>query len=82
MPPATAETLRRLAQLLNAPYVDVIRNPGLPVELLPADWPAPELAELMSQVRGQYLPSARQYVNAVIENFASRKAVPHVPQRG
>lgn len=81
MPPATAETLRRLAQLLNAPYVDAIRNPGLPVELLPADWPAPELAELMSQVRGQYLPSARQYVNAVIENSASRKAAPHVPQR-
>jgi len=80
MPPATAETLRRLAQLLNAPYVDVIRNPGLPVELLPADWPAPELAELMSQVRGQYLPSARQYVNAVIEDFASRKAAPHVPR--
>ena len=80
-PPATAETLRRLAQLLNAPYVDVIRNPGLPLELLPADWPAPELAELMSQVRGRYVPSARQYVNAVIESFPSRKAAPHVPQR-
>jgi phenylacetic acid degradation operon negative regulatory protein len=79
MPPATAETLRRLAHLLNAPYVDVIRNPGLPIELLPADWPAPELAELMSQVRGRYVPSARQYVNAVIETFASRKAAPHVP---
>jgi phenylacetic acid degradation operon negative regulatory protein len=81
MPPATPETLRRLAQLLNAPYVDVIRNPGLPIELLPADWPAPELAELMSQVRGRYLPSARQYVNTVIETSASRRAAPHVPQR-
>jgi phenylacetic acid degradation operon negative regulatory protein len=81
MPPATAQTLRRLAQLLNAPHVDLIRNPGLPIELLPADWPAPELAELMSQVRGRYLPSARQYVNTVIETFASRKAAPHVPQR-
>ena len=81
VPPATAETLRRLAQLLNAPYVDVIRNPGLPAELLPADWPAPELAGLMSQARGRYLPSARQYANAVIETFATRKAAPHVPQR-
>jgi phenylacetic acid degradation operon negative regulatory protein len=81
MPPATAETLRRLAQLLNAAHVDLIRNPGLPIQLLPADWPAPELGELMSQVRGRYLPSARQYASAVIETFASRKAAGHVPQR-
>jgi phenylacetic acid degradation operon negative regulatory protein len=80
-PPATADTLRRLAQLLNAPYVAVIRNPGLPVELLPADWPAPQLAELMSQVRGRYLPSARQYASTVIDSPAAERRPRHVPQR-
>jgi phenylacetic acid degradation operon negative regulatory protein len=81
-PPATAETLRRLEQLLNAPNVDLIRNPNLPTELLPADWPAPQLADLMSQVRGRYLPAARQYATAVIEASASRKADPACPPAG
>jgi phenylacetic acid degradation operon negative regulatory protein len=80
-PPATAETLRRLEQLLNAPNVDLIRNPGLPAELLPADWPARQLADLMSQVRGLYLPAARQYATVVIETTTGRKADRHVPQR-
>ncbi len=64
--PATAGTLRRLAQLLNPPNVDLIDDPGLPVELLPANWPGRELAHLISQVCGRYQPPAAQHVHAVI----------------
>lgn len=71
-PPATAGTLRRLAQLLNAPYVDLIRDPGLPAELLPLDWSKPQLTHLMGQVRERYLPPAAQHLHAVIES--SRQA--------
>ncbi len=75
-PPATAGTLRRLAQLLNAPHVDLIRDPGLPVELRPANWPGPELAHLINQVRGRYWPPAAQHVHAVSASVREREAAP------
>lgn len=74
-PPATAGTLRRLSQLRNTPLVDLISDPGLPPQLLPANWPGPELAHLMKQVRDRYLPPAAQYIHAV-----SKAAVPEAPR--
>jgi phenylacetic acid degradation operon negative regulatory protein len=73
-PPATAGTLRRLAHLLNAPYVDLIRDPGLPAELLPANWPRPHLTHLISQVRERYLPAAAQHLHAVVESAGEAQA--------
>src|ERR1700730_17126655 len=79
-PPATAGTLRRLAQLLNAPHVDLIRDPGLPVEIRPANWPGPELAHLVDQVRRRYLPPAAQHVHAVIAFAREKEAGPAAGQ--
>ncbi len=62
-PPPTATTVRRLAELRNAPLVDLIDDPNLPPELLPASWPVPELAYLMSQARDRYQPPAARYAH-------------------
>jgi phenylacetic acid degradation operon negative regulatory protein len=75
--PATAATLRQLAELLNAPYVDLIRDPGLPVELLPANWPGRELTHIMSRVRDRLAAPARAYVHGVIASATKKEAVAH-----
>jgi phenylacetic acid degradation operon negative regulatory protein len=67
-PPPTAATLARLADLLNAPFVDLIRDPGLPDALLPDDWPRRRLDDLMGQVRDLYVRPASTYVQGVLAN--------------
>jgi phenylacetic acid degradation operon negative regulatory protein len=65
-PLPTAATLGRMADLLNAPYVDLIRDPGLPDALLPPGWPRPRLDYLMNQVSKRYLPPAFTYVHGLL----------------
>lgn len=65
-PQPTAATLARLADLLNAPYVDLIRDPGLPAALLPPDWPRPRLNQLMNQVSERYVLAASTYVRGLL----------------
>jgi phenylacetic acid degradation operon negative regulatory protein len=71
-PPASPATLARLTDLLNAVYVDLIRDPGLPAELLPAGWPRPELDRLTTEVRRRYVPAAARYVHSVLGTDSRR----------
>lgn len=59
--PATAETLRAFAELTMSPLVDTLRDPGLPPELRPADWPWTELTAVLEQVNARYAPPAIRY---------------------
>lgn len=66
-PAPTAATLRRFAALYTGPTVDLLADPGLPPELLPADWCRPRLEALMREVRDRYLPLAATYLRSVTE---------------
>ncbi len=68
-PAATAATLRELADLLNAPFVDLVRDPELPPALLPPDWPRQELEAAMAQLADRYLPAVRRYAHHMIETY-------------
>ncbi len=68
-PAATAATLRELAGLLNAPFVDLLRDPGLPPALLPPNWPRQPLEAVMTQVADRYLPAASRYAHHMIETY-------------
>ena len=59
--PATAATLRTFADLSMLPLVDTLRDPGLPPELRPADWPWAALTGLLEQVSARYWPPAIAY---------------------
>jgi phenylacetic acid degradation operon negative regulatory protein len=59
--------LRRLAQLTVPVYRSFIVVPPLPAELLPDDWPQPELVRLLGEVHATFGPPARQYVTTVLD---------------
>jgi phenylacetic acid degradation operon negative regulatory protein len=65
-PPATADTLRRLARLTSQANVDLLRDPGLPPELRPPGWPADHLRRDLGALAGRWLPPARAFVAARI----------------
>lgn len=62
----SADTLRRLAEIVNAPLIDTLLAPNLPPELLPADWPMGTLYGLIGKAHQHYLPPARAYVEALL----------------
>ena len=62
--PATAATLRAFADLSMPPLVDTLRDPGLPPELRPADWPLAELFTLIEEVNARYWPPSIAYVTS------------------
>ncbi|EWM17234.1 PaaX family transcriptional regulator C-terminal domain-containing protein [Kutzneria sp. 744] len=62
--PAAAETLRAFAELTMPPMVDTLRDPGLPPELRPPDWPWAELTGLLEQVNARYWRPAIAYVRS------------------
>ncbi|WP_433202756.1 PaaX family transcriptional regulator [Nocardia sp. CA-107356] len=49
------------------PYID----PGLPDEMLPADWPGPASVHLFAEARRRYLEPSRQWVRAFVDERAS-----------
>ena len=59
--PATADTLKAFADLSMLPLVDTLRDPGLPPELRPADWPWAELVGLIEEVNARYWRPAIEY---------------------
>ncbi|MHC1561266.1 PaaX family transcriptional regulator C-terminal domain-containing protein [Actinomycetospora sp. C-140] len=63
-PPATADTLRRLAALTNQANVDLLRDPGLPPELRPQHWPGDPLRRDLGALAARWLPAARAFVAA------------------
>jgi len=65
--PATAETLKAFADLSMPPLVDTLRDPGLPPELRPADWPWVELVGLIEEVNARYWPPSISYARGRID---------------
>ncbi len=62
-PAADGATLRRLADLFNALFIDLLRDPRLPPELRPADWPFPRLLSAMSEARDRFQPPAVEFLH-------------------
>ena len=61
-----AGTLRRLAEIVNAPLSDTLLAPNLPPELLPTDWLMGTLYRLIGKAHEHYLPPARAYVEQLL----------------
>ncbi|MBV8196279.1 MAG: hypothetical protein JOY80_12225 [Candidatus Dormibacteraeota bacterium] len=61
-PAATAETLRRFNRLARDPMSDMLRDPGLPPELLPAAWTGPRLRDALAEVTARFYPPAHTFV--------------------
>ncbi|MFC0436537.1 PaaX family transcriptional regulator C-terminal domain-containing protein [Kutzneria buriramensis] len=64
--PETAETLRAFTELSMLPLVDTLRDPGLPPELRPPDWPWGELVRLIEEVNARYWPPSIAYVQSKV----------------
>ncbi|WP_133849956.1 PaaX family transcriptional regulator C-terminal domain-containing protein [Labedaea rhizosphaerae] len=64
--PPTAETLRRFTELGRLPFVDTLRDPGLPPELVPPDWPGPALQRATVEVARRFAPAANAYVMSLL----------------
>lgn len=65
--PPTAETLRRFTELARLPFVDTLRDPGLPPELVPPDWPGPALQRATVAVARRFAPPAQAYVLSLLD---------------
>lgn len=65
--PPTAATLRRFAELARLPFVDTLRDPGLPPELVPPDWPGPALQRATVAVARRFAPAAYGYVLSLLD---------------
>jgi phenylacetic acid degradation operon negative regulatory protein len=53
-------------------------DPGLPAELLPADWPGDAAARFFTEEAGRLLPAASRFVDRCLTD-PSASAVPHPP---
>lgn len=62
----TATTLRRYAEIVNAPLIDTLLAPLLPPELLPDRWPMDQLRELIGAVHQIYYPPVAKYVRKLL----------------
>ena len=65
-PPATAATLRKFAHLVQAPLTDTLRDPELPPELVPRQWPGHRLRDLTREVNGRLGPAAHRYATGLL----------------
>lgn len=63
-PPATADTVRRLAELTNQAHLDLLRDPVLPAPLRPPDWPGDDLRDALGALAARWAPPARAFVEA------------------
>jgi phenylacetic acid degradation operon negative regulatory protein len=62
--PASGETLRAFAELSMVPLADTLRDPGLPPELRPADWPWAEMVGVIEEVNARYWPPSIAYARS------------------
>jgi phenylacetic acid degradation operon negative regulatory protein len=72
-PGPDAHTLRRLAMLVNTAVVEMIRDPGLPAQLYPTDWPGVALRAALDGVTARYGAPATAYVRSRIDAAESRR---------
>jgi len=62
-PAPEGTTLRRAAELFNELFIDLLRDPRLPPELRPADWPFPRLLRAMGEARDRFQPPAVEFLH-------------------
>ena len=65
-PEPTTETLRIFTEHFRGPMRDTLREPSLPVELLPETWPGARFRQLMGQVIVQFGPPAVAYIRGLV----------------
>jgi phenylacetic acid degradation operon negative regulatory protein len=65
-----APTLRRYADIVNAPLIDTLLAPALPPELLPEQWPMGRLQDLINVVHQHYYPPATAYVQELLAHLS------------
>jgi phenylacetic acid degradation operon negative regulatory protein len=66
VPDDGAVALKRLSDATGPVYVDLLRDPGLPAELVPPDWPGAELRAALGRVALAFLPTVVAHVHARI----------------
>jgi phenylacetic acid degradation operon negative regulatory protein len=59
---AGPDVLRRIVHLTNAVFLDLLRDPGLPRELRPPDWPGDELRVLIGRIAAADGPAAVAHI--------------------
>ena len=67
-------TLRQVAELFNAVFLDLIRDPRLPAELRPADWPYQRLLVAMGGLRDHFGPPAVEYLHKRLAELDAESA--------
>ena len=77
-PPATAATVHRLASLTNEVYLDLLRDPDLPLDLRPDDWPGDALRGDLGALAARWIPPARAHLDARV---AAHGGVTRLPAR-
>jgi phenylacetic acid degradation operon negative regulatory protein len=56
------DALRRIVHLTNAVFLDLLRDPGLPDDLRPPDWPGDELRRLVGRIATAYGPAVAAHI--------------------
>lgn len=62
-PSPDGPTLRRFGELFNAVFIDLVRDPRLPEELRPPDWPHHRLLVAMGAARNRFGPPAERFLH-------------------
>lgn len=64
-PPPDVGTLRRLARLVAGTSAALVRDPLLPAQLCPPDWPSHRVRITLDAVKDRYVPPAGRYVRTL-----------------
>lgn len=65
-PPPTASTLRTYTELLRPATQILLVDPGLPDELLPADWPRADVVAAMAVTGERFQHPSKSYIDALV----------------
>ncbi|MDN5914188.1 MAG: hypothetical protein L0I76_03605 [Pseudonocardia sp.] len=63
-------TLRRFAELFNAVFIDLVRDPRLPDELRPPGWPHHRLLIAMAEMGDRFGPPAVEFLHTRLADLA------------
>ncbi len=68
--------MRDFAEMLAPALTDTLREPALPIPLLPADWPGPRLRQTFNMFTATFAPAIERYVESMLD-----RETPHQPDR-
>lgn len=71
-PGPDGSTLRRYGELSNAVFIDLVRDPRLPDELRPPDWPYHRLLVALGALRERFGPPAVEYLHSRLPGARER----------